>query len=165
MLLGVDRLPPLGPTNPGTVPSSETADGLDPHPGPHGAVGVLEPAADQPELPPPLKGPTRDAQPPRRLLPVQMPFGIEGSCSVTSARKARQCLVASVLPAPDSPEMRMAWSAPWRVSAVCAAEASSKTCGGSFWLPGWRYRSMCAGEYTGCSANGLIATRMVPIDV
>ena len=41
-----------------------------------------------------------------------------------SARKDRQCLVASVLPAPDSPEIKMAWSTPSRASAVCAAAAT-----------------------------------------
>ena len=63
----------------------------------------------------------------------------------TSARYERQCFVASVLPAPLSPEIRIAWSALSSAIALCAAAATWKTCGAMRLLPGRWYSFIVAG--------------------
>ena len=58
---------------------------------------------------------------------------------VFAARDARYsivCLVVSVLPAPDSPDMTIDWLAPWRCIVAYARSATEYTCGGAGLLAG-----------------------------
>ena len=90
------------------------------------------------------------------MLPSELP--------AASAKNLRQCLVASVLPAPDSPEMMMLWSRRSPRRPRYAEAAVWNTCGSEA-SPGVELRCSvtCSGVYTLMRLKGLSATRMEPM--
>ena len=83
----------------------------------------------------------------------------------TAARYARLSFVASVFPAPLSPDTMSDWSLPSKRIPRYALSARAYTCGGSSVEPRCEYLWTTDGVYSGSGLNGLTDTRMEPTAV
>ena len=81
---------------------------------------------------------------------------------LTAASEARQSFVVSVLPAPLSPETRIAWSQRVSSSAACAARTRLHTCGAPSAAPSTERRTISSGVVSASCSYGLSASRIEP---